>query len=145
MHTVQNILSEKGNQVWTIDQNETVYRALETMAEHSVGALVVIEGEQPVGILSERDYARKVAIKGRTSKTTLVREIMTSEILVALPDWPVERCMRVMTDSHIRHLPVIKEDRLQGIISIGDVVKAIISHQHYVIDQLSRYVQIQID
>ena len=124
MHTVQEILREKGDRVWTIGPQETVLEGLRAMAEHSVGALVVTERKEVVGILSERDYARKIILLGRTSAGTTVGEIMSSPVISAAPDWDVEDCMRVMTENRIRHLPVLERGELRGIVSIGDVVKA---------------------
>ena len=145
MHTVQEILREKGDRVWTIGPQETVLEGLRAMAEHSVGALVVTERKEVVGILSERDYARKIILLGRTSAGTTVGEIMSSPVISAAPDWDVEDCMRVMTENRIRHLPVLERGELRGIVSIGDVVKTIITHQHFVIEQLSRYMQVGIE
>ena len=143
MYTVEQILNEKGGQVWTIGPDQTVYEALGLMAQHSLGALVVTENGQVIGMLSERDYARKIILLGRSSSSTQVREIMSAPVFTITADWDVERCMRAMTDRRVRHLPVVQDGALRGIISIGDIVKAIITSQQTVIDQLSQYMQIK--
>jgi len=117
-----------------------VFDALSLMAEKEVGALLVLEGEKLVGIISERDYARKVILLGKSSKSTAVREIMTAEVICVRPEQTIQECMALMTESHVRHLPVLENDRLSGVISIGDVVKAIISEQEFMIEQLERYI-----
>jgi CBS domain-containing protein len=141
MNTVRDILRSKGSEVWSVRPDATLFEALEKMAEKNVGALLVMEGEEVVGIVSERDYARKIILKGRGSKETRVREIMTQDTLYVDPDYRVEECMALMTDGHVRHLPVIEEDRVIGIISIGDVVKEIISEKQFVIEQLEKYIK----
>jgi IMP dehydrogenase len=130
----------KGHNVWRVPFEATVFDALQLMAEKEVGALVVVDGPKPVGIISERDYARKIILLGRTSPTTLVREIMTSHIVYTHPDQPIEECMAIITDKRIRHLPVMEEGKLVGIISIGDLVKTIIAEQKFTIEQLERYI-----
>ena len=140
MHTVRHLLQEKGNQVWSIAPQATVYEALELMASKNVGALVVAEAGQVVGIFSERDYARKVILQGRSSKTTSVGELMTADVLYVNPDDAIENCMAIMTDKHLRHLPVMENGQLAGIVSIGDVVKAIISDREFTIRELERYI-----
>jgi CBS domain-containing protein len=140
MRMVMQILQAKGNQVWTIGPQATVFEALKLMAEKEVGALVVVEGRRVVGIFSERDYARKVVLEGKSSRETPVREIMTDRVIGVNPTTTVEVCMALMTDQHIRHLPVMDGDRLVGVISIGDVVKAIISEQEYLIEHLENYI-----
>jgi CBS domain-containing protein len=130
----------KGHNVWRVPFEATVFDALQLMAEKEVGALVVVDGPKPVGIISERDYARKIILLGRTSPTTLVREIMTSHIVYTHPDQPIEECMAIITDKRIRHLPVMEEGKLIGIISIGDLVKTIIAEQKFTIEQLERYI-----
>jgi len=141
MHLVRHILKEKGQQVWTIGSDETVYEAVRRMAEHGIGALVVVDRGTLTGILSERDYARKVILKGRASPSTHVFEIMSAPVITAALDWEVERCMRVMTEKRIRHLPVVDKTRLLGMVSIGDVVKAIMADQKDTIAQLKQYIQ----
>lgn len=140
MNTVRDVLKEKGSQVWSIQADAWVYDALKLMADKEIGALVVLEGEEVVGILSERDYARQVILKGRTSRETLVGEIMTRKVVYIRPDNTVEECMALMTHKRIRHLPVMDENRLVGIVSIGDIVKAVISEQQFMIQQLENYI-----
>jgi len=138
--TVRDILEVKGRNVWRLPFEATVFDALKLMADKQVGALVVVDGPNPVGIISERDYARKVVLHGRTSPTTLVKEIMTSPVVFTHPNQPIEECMAIMTDRRIRHLPVMEDGNLFGIISIGDLVKAIIAEQKFTIQQLERYI-----
>ncbi|MBI2347417.1 MAG: CBS domain-containing protein [Deltaproteobacteria bacterium] len=140
MITVRDILRAKGNQIWSVSPDATVFSALELMAEKNTGALVALDGESLAGIFSERDYARKVILKGKASKETSVREIMTSEVTTVRPSQSVDECMALMTDKRIRHLPVFEEDKLVGLISIGDVVKAVISEREFVIKQLESYI-----
>ena len=140
MPTVNQLLQSKGFDIVTIDANATVFEALETMANHGIGSLIVLESGKVVGLFSERDYARNIILKGRTSKETNVKEIMTSQVVVVSPEQSVEECMAIMTDKRVRHLPVMKDDKLIGIISIGDLVKAIIEEQQFVIEQLVRYI-----
>jgi CBS domain-containing protein len=130
----------KGRDVWTVDLEATVFEALSRMAEKEVGALMVMDGAKLVGIISERDYARKIVLLGRTSPNTLVKEIMTSHVAYTHLDQSIEECMAIMTDKRIRHLPVIEEGKLVGVISIGDLVKSIISDQKFIIEQLERYI-----
>lgn len=140
MKTVKKLLEAKGHEVWTVSPQTRVFDALKAMADKDVGALVVMEGEQVVGIFSERDYARKIILQGKSSKETSVKEIMAKKVLYASPDMTVEECMAVMTDKRIRHLPVMEGGKVVGVISIGDVVKAIISDQKFTIEQLERYI-----
>jgi CBS domain-containing protein len=140
MYTVRHLLHEKGHKVWTVPPPTTVYEALEIMADHNIGALVVTEGDKVLGMFTERDYARKVILKGRTSKTTAVGELMTTEVLYISPDDTIENCMALMTEHRLRHLPVMENNKLAGIISIGDVVKAIISDREFMIRELERYI-----
>ena len=141
MKTVRDILKVKGTDVWCVDPDATVFDALQRMAEKEVGALVVTtEGAQVVGLISERDYARKVILHGRASPTTLVREIMTSHVVHTHLDQSIEECMALVTEKRIRHLPVMAEGELVGVISIGDLVKSIISDQQFIIEQLVRYI-----
>jgi CBS domain-containing protein len=142
MHTVGQILRKKGHEVWSISPNSTVYEALKVMADKNIGALLVLEGDELVGIFSERDYARKVVLQGKTSRQTQIQEVMTSRVNCVHPEQTTDECMALMTAKHIRHLPVLDEDdRLVGVISIGDVVKAIISDQEFVIEQLENYIK----
>jgi len=140
MKTVRDILKVKGYDVWSIDPGASVFDALRLMAEKEVGALVVLEGGKIIGIISERDYARKVVLQGRASPTTQVREIMTNRIAYVHPEQNVEECMALVTEKRIRHLPVMDGEKLVGIISIGDLVKSIISEQKFIIEQLERYI-----
>jgi CBS domain-containing protein len=140
MYSVKQILLSKGNQVWSIDPDSTVYEALQHMAEKDIGALLVLKSGKLVGIFSERDYARKVILRGRSSKDTRVGEIMTEKVIYVRPSQTTEECMALMTEKHIRHLPVMEDNTLVGVISIGDVVKAIISKQEFVIEQLEHYI-----
>jgi CBS domain-containing protein len=140
MKTVRDILKVKGADVWCVEPDATVFAALQRMAEKQVGALVVTEGAQIVGLISERDYARKVILHGRASPTTLVKEIMTSHVVYTHLDQSIEECMALITEKRIRHLPVMAEGKLVGVISIGDLVKSIISDQQFIIEQLVRYI-----
>lgn len=138
--TVGQILKAKGSHVWWLPPEATVYEAIALMAEKRIGAVVVCEQGRPVGIVSERDYARKVILKGRSSKETLVREIMSSPLITVTPQHTVDECMRIMTTHRVRHLPVMEGERLAGIVSIGDLVNAIISAQAATIHQLRNYI-----
>lgn len=139
--TVGRLLEEKGHEVWTVAPDATVFEALEVMADKGVGALVVIEDEdRPRGIISERDYARKVILLDRGSRETLVSEIMTSKLRTVTRDQNTAHCMALMTNHRIRHLPVVEDDHLVGIVSIGDVVRAVIDEQRFLIDQLEQYI-----
>ncbi len=140
MNTIKSLLKSKGSQVWTVGPRATVYEAIELLAEKNIGALLVIDGDQVCGIISERDYVRKVAIKGRISKDTEVQEIMTKDIIHANLETTIDECMALMTESRIRHLPIIDDTKLEGMISIGDLVKAIMSEQQRTIDQLGEYI-----
>ncbi len=136
---VRQVLKEKGYNVWSIAPDSTVYEALQLMAEKNVGALVVLDQKKVIGIISERDYARKVILRGKSSLDTPVREIMAKVVSIR-PDQTVEECMALMTDKRTRHLPVLEDKQLVGIVSIGDVVKKIISHQEFTIQQLDNYI-----
>jgi CBS domain-containing protein len=141
MKIVFDILQTKGRQIWSVTPDTTVYDALSLMADKGIGAVLVLKEEgQPVGIFSERDYARKVILKGKSSRITPVKEIMSTHILYISPEQTIAECMALMTEKHIRHLPVLKDGALDGIISIGDVVKAIITDHEFTIDQLERYI-----
>ncbi len=141
MATVENLLQVKGNKTWTITPQATVYAAVQLMSDKNVGALMVMEARKPVGIFTERDYARKLILKGKSSKTTTVRELMTVEVLYVEPRNSIEDCMQLMTNKRVRHLPVLAEGELIGIVTIGDVVKQIISDQESTIAQLEKYIQ----
>ncbi|HEX6510468.1 MAG TPA: CBS domain-containing protein [Chloroflexota bacterium] len=138
--TVAGLLENKGHDVWSIAPDATVYDAISRMAEKGVGALLVLDGERLVGIISERDYARKVILKDRSSKDTVVSTIMTRDVLTVRPSQSIEQCMALMTDRHIRHLPVVENGRVVGILSIGDLVKDIIADREYLIQQLEGYI-----
>jgi CBS domain-containing protein len=140
MYTVRHLLQEKGGQIWSSTPKTTVYEALELMAAKNCGAVLVLENDKLVGIFTERDYSRKVVLKGKTSKTTTVGELMTSEVLYVGPDDTIENCMALMTEHRTRHLPVMEGGKLVGVISIGDVVKAIISDREFTIRELERYI-----
>jgi CBS domain-containing protein len=140
MITVKDILDQKGHTAWTISPEATVLEALELMAKKGLGALVVLEKDEVVGIMSERDYARKIILMGRQSQDTPVKDIMTREVYGVHFDTTAEECMALMTDKHFRHLPVCEGGKLAGIISIGDVVKAIIGEQKVKIENLENYI-----
>ncbi len=141
MKIARDLLAHKGSDVWSVAPDRTVYEAVELMAQHDVGALMVKEGDKLVGVLSERDYARKVILKGLSSRDTTVGEIMTSRVIYTKPEETVDGCMALMTEKRIRHLPVMKDDELLGVLSIGDLVRAIIAEQQYTIEQLERYIR----
>ncbi len=138
--TIDKILRQKSGQIWSTTPDATVYDAIKLMAEHNVGALLVMEDEKLVGIVSERDYSRKVMLRGKTSRTSTVREIMTTELTTAHPRETVEDCLRFMTEKRIRHLPVTCDGEIRGVISIGDLVKEVISAQSATLDQLRDYI-----
>jgi len=138
--TVRQILGKKGSQTWTISPEASGYEALVLMADKNIGALVVVESERILGIFSERDYARKVILKGRSSKETAVRELMSDKVFTIDLSQTIEMCMAIMSEKQVRHLPVLDNDRLAGLVSIGDVVKMIISEQKITIEQLEKYI-----
>jgi CBS domain-containing protein len=140
MRTVKQLLESKGHDVWSVSPDTSVLEAIKKMADKQVGALLVLDHGKPVGIVSERDYARKVILQGRSSQETPVEEIMTTRVVCARPDLNVQECMAIMTDKRIRHLPVMEGDQVLGMISIGDLVKAIIAEQQFIIAQLERYI-----
>lgn len=140
MTTVQQLLDEKGHDVWSIHPDASVLDAIQMMADKDVGALVVIENGKSVGIISQWDYARKIILKGKSSPKTPIRDIMTTRIICTRPEQTVEECMAVMTETHVRHLPVLHEDQLVGIVSMGDLVKSIIADQRFTIEQLAHYI-----
>ena len=141
MTYVEQLLKTKGNEIWSITPQATVYEALQMMSEKDVGALLVVDKGNLVGIFSERDYARKLILKGRFSKDTTVGELMTREVLYIESQSTIEHCMALMTAKRVRHLPVLENERLIGIVTIGDVVKQIISDQEFTIQQLERYIK----
>jgi CBS domain-containing protein len=138
--TVDAILAHKGSAVWSIAPNATVFDAIQLMADKNVGALPVVENGRLVGIISERDYTRKVILKGKSSKDTPVRDIMTKELIVAQPGDSINKCMHIMTDKRVRHLPLMEGTKMIGLISIGDLVRRIISAQTATIDNLEKYI-----
>jgi CBS domain-containing protein len=138
--TIRSILNQKTDEVFSISPNATVREAVEMMDAKNVGALLVMDGDRLVGIISERDYTRKVMLRGRRSRETKVTEIMSSNVTVTHPREPVETCLRLMTDKHIRHLPVVDADKVVGVISIGDLVKHVISCQEAAIAHLENYI-----
>ncbi len=142
MKYVRDVLGNKGRDIWSVAPDKPVYKALQLMSEKNCGAVLVLEHETLVGILSERDYARKVILEGKSSKDTPVEEIMSRRVVCVQPDNTIDECMALMTDKRIRHLPVLKdEETLVGLISIGDVVKEVISEQEFIIHQLESYIQ----
>ena len=140
MATVRHILQTKGNEIWSVTPDTSVYDALQVMAEKNVGALLVMSGEKLLGIFSERDYARKNILNGEYSHATAIKEVMTSMVMFVHPDQSIEECMALMTQRRVRHLPVIEQGHLVGLISIGDVVKEIISDQQQTIQHLENYI-----
>jgi CBS domain-containing protein len=141
MNCVSNILANKGTDIWTIHENDTVYKGLEIMAEKDVGALVVLDSlERPVGLFSERDYARKVILKGKSSLNTSVKELMVAYLYQVKKEDSIEDCMRLMTEKRTRYLAVMENEMLVGLVSIGDVVNQLLSHQKFQIKELTRYI-----
>lgn len=140
MGAIRNILKKKGNVTYSVSPDTIVFKALGIMLEKNVSALLVIENEELIGIFSERDYARKVVLQGKTSKSTRIRDIMGSQIVTVTPESTIDDCMQLMTDKFIRHLPVIEDDKLIGIISIGDVVKYVIDEQKFIIENMEHYI-----
>jgi len=140
MSTVRNILQKKGNAVHSISPDSSVYDALEELEENNLGSLVVVENGKLTGVFTERDYVRKVILKGRSSKETLVRDIMSSRPIFVNPDNTLDECMQLMSDKFIRHLPVLENDELVGVISISDLVRYIIYEKDFIIDNLEHYI-----
>ena len=138
--TIESVLKLKGRQIWSVAPTATVYEAIDKMSEKGVGALLVLSGSELAGIISERDYARKVILRERSSKNTRVSEIMTSEVITVTPRDTVEECMRLMTERRIRHLPVVEREKVVGVISIGDLVNWIITAHEETIDHLQGYI-----
>ncbi|HZV98791.1 MAG TPA: CBS domain-containing protein [Methylophilaceae bacterium] len=141
MKTVRQLLDAKGHRIFSVAPESLVYDALLIMAEHHIGALAVMKGEQLAGIFSERDYAREVVIKGKTSKNTTVADIMSTKLITVDPDNTVEDCMNLMSGKRIRHLPVVENGKMIGMLSIGDLVKETIAYQQFLIKQLESYIQ----
>jgi CBS domain-containing protein len=140
MYTANDILRSKGHAVWSVGPANTVLEALGVMAEHDIGAVLVLDGDKLVGLLTERDYARKVVLAGRSSKDSPVKDVMTSHVICVSPDRSVDECMSIMTNKRLRHLPVMHNKRVIGIVSIGDLVKATIDEQEFTITQLKTYI-----
>ncbi|MCB0718106.1 MAG: CBS domain-containing protein [Bacteroidetes bacterium] len=140
MNTIRRLLNDKGDQVWSVSPSASVLDAIRLMAEKGIGALVVANGDQLLGVISERDYARQVILKGRASNSTQVSEIMSSPVHTVGPDDSVQECLALMTQKRIRHLPVVEHGRLAGVVSIGDLVRVIIDEQKFTIEQLTAYV-----
>ena len=138
--TVSSILRDKGRQVWSVSPDDSVFQALSLMADKGIGALVVIAGQTVVGIISERDYARKVVLQGKSSKDTPVSDIMTSPVVSVSPNHTVDDCMRIVTTKRIRHLPVVQGEKVVGVVSIGDLVRRVISTQGETIQYLQEYI-----
>ena len=140
MKQIFDLLKTKGRDVWSLSPDATVYEAIEQMSQKGCGALLVMEGEQLVGIVSDRDYARKVILKGKASKETKVREIMSYPVICAHPELSVEQAMTLMTENRVRHLPVVSADKVVGVVSIGDVVRGISDDKEFDIQQLTKYI-----
>ena len=138
--TIRELLDEKGRQVWSIASTMSVYDALALMAEKNIGAVTVTDDDRLVGIFSERDFTRDVVLQGRAAKETRVSEVMTSRPVCVAPEQTVEECLALMTDKRVRHLPVVEQDSVIGLVSIGDAVKAVISEQQFTIEQLEQYI-----
>lgn len=140
MGNVSKILAKKGNFIYSVTPDTTVFKALEVMAEKNVNALLVMEDDKLAGIFTEKDYARKVVLKGKTSKSMLIKELMTTKLITVTPETSIDECMQLMTNKFIRHLPVISYNKVTGVISIGDVVKYIIDEQKFIIENLEHYI-----
>jgi CBS domain-containing protein len=141
MAVVAQLLKHKRDAIYSVEPEAPVLAAIRLMAEHSVGALLVMRGQELVGVVSERDYARKVILKGRSSSETLVREIMSSPVITVRPDQSVRECMQIVTDKRIRHLPVVTDERVVGVLSIGDLVRAVLEEQQKTIEELEQYIR----
>jgi len=140
MKTVKEILEAKGTQIWSVKPSDSVLDSLKLMADKGIGSLLVMDGEKLMGIVTERDYARKVILEGKSSKDTSVSDVMTSKVLCVSPERTVDECMALMTDKRARHLPVVDHKRVVGVVSIGDLVKTLINEQQILIDQLQHYI-----
>lgn len=140
MGKVKDILDFKGNAVYHVSPDVTVYHAIEVMCEKNIGGLVIIENGKMVGIFTERDYARKLILKGRSSKDTLIKDLMTTKVFTVTPDTSIEQCMRMMSDKKFRHIPVEENGELVGVISISDVVRSVINEQKSIIEHLEQYI-----
>lgn len=140
MKKIKELLQDKGNEICSISPDDSVFEAITLMATKNIGALLVLENDRVVGVISERDYARKIALENHSSRDTKVRQIMSGHVIYAEPSETVEECMALMTDKHIRHLPVMENGELLGLVSIGDLVKAVIAEQKFLIEQLEHYI-----
>jgi CBS domain-containing protein len=140
MRTIRDILDVKGSKIWSVSSADTVLKALHVLAAANIGAVVVMDGAKVVGIFSERDYARKVVLRGRSSKETLVREVLTAHVLGVEPSRTIEESLALMTDKHVRHLPVVEGDEVVGVVSIGDLVGALLAEKEFLIGELVRYI-----
>jgi CBS domain-containing protein len=140
MQSVKDILNSKGSEVWSVKPDDTVFNAIKMMADKGIGALLVMDGDKLVGIVTERDYARKVVLEGKSAREAAISEDMTTKILCVTPERTIDECMALMTDKRIRHLPVLEHKQVVGFVSIGDLVKAVISEQKILIDQLQHYI-----
>ena len=140
MKTIRQLLASKSGPLVAVKPDDAVFHALQVMADHNVGSVLVLDDGKLVGIFTERDYARKVILHGKASKDIPVREIMSDRVLYVTPEQTVDECMAIMTEMHFRHLPVMADDQVVGIVSIGDVVKETISHQQFVIEQMEKYI-----
>jgi CBS domain-containing protein len=141
MALVVQVLKRKGFTIYSIKPNQQVFEAVQLMAQYGIGALLVMQDEQLLGVVSERDYARKVILQGRSSSDTAVRQIMSSPVLTVRPDQSVSECMQIMTDNRVRHLPVVEDRRVLGLLSIGDLVRTVLEEQQQTIEQLEQYIR----
>lgn len=140
MGYIRNIIQNKGGVIYSVSPETFVYNALELMYDKNISAVLILENDKPAGIFTERDYARKVVLKGKSSKETRIHEIMTKDLITVTPGNTIEEAMKIMTAKHIRHLPVMEESKLLGVVSIGDVVKYIIDEQQFIIGNLENYI-----
>ena len=140
MSSVKDILESKDREIWSIKPADTIFDAIKVMADKGISALLVMEGDKLAGIVTERDYARKVVLEGKSSRNSTVDEVMTSRVICVGPDQMIDECMALMTEKRVRHLPVVEDEKVVGVISIGDLVKAVISEQKILIDQLKHYI-----
>jgi CBS domain-containing protein len=140
MKTANDILADKGHDIWSVQPSDTVFDSLRLMADKGIGSLLVMDDDKLVGIVTERDYARKVILEGKSSKNTPVSDVMTRRVLCVAPERTVDECMALMTDKRARHLPVVEHKQVIGVLSIGDLVKTMISEQQILIDQLQNYI-----
>jgi len=138
---IKQVLKMKDQEIWSVRPDNTVFEAIQVMANHDVGALVVMEDDAPIGMFTERDYARNVILEGKSSPTTAVREVMTTPVIYVRPDQTIEECMAIMTEKRVRHLPVLDAKKLVGLVSIGDLVKNVIAEREFTIRQLEQYIR----